>query len=165
MGVLYIQMWLYLNSLHTGFYSLEWLEYTVQNQGMRLNLTSMPRGQHDRIRFDFDKNMCSIVNQLRLLCTSEHYAILKIAMYWVSEWVSEWCLTPTQQFFSMARTSQFSMRWWWDPLCSRPTPLVGYCILLPHWSNSPRIDMSPHSETLSWFRDNQCLLLLLMLHA
>ena len=55
--------------------------HTVQNQGMRLNLTSMPRGQHDRIRFDLDKNMCSIVNQLRLLYTSEHYAILKIAMY------------------------------------------------------------------------------------
>jgi hypothetical protein len=49
--------------------------HTVQNQGMRLNLTSMPRGQHDRIRFDLDKNMCSIVNQLRLLYTSEHYAI------------------------------------------------------------------------------------------
>jgi serine/threonine protein kinase len=36
------------------------------------------------------------------------------------EWVSDCCLMPTQQFFSyiMARISQFSMRWWWDPLCT-----------------------------------------------
>jgi len=35
---------------------------------------------------------------------------------------------PIQQFFSyiMARTSQFSMRWWWGPLCSRPTHWVGF---------------------------------------
>ena len=39
------------------------------------------------------------------------------------EWVSYCCLTPIQQFFSyiMARTSRFSMRWWWGPLCTRPT--------------------------------------------
>jgi hypothetical protein len=43
------------------------------------------------------------------------------------------------------------MRWWWGPLCSRPT----------HWNNSPRIDMSLHSNTLSWFRANQSLLFLL----
>ena len=34
-------------------------------------------------------------------------------------------------------------------------------IVLAHWSNSPRVDMSPHSDTLSWFRANQSLLLLL----
>jgi hypothetical protein len=38
------------------------------------------------------------------------------------------CLTPTQQFFSyiMARTNQFSMRWWWGPLCTNPTHFVGF---------------------------------------
>jgi hypothetical protein len=30
-----------------------------------------------------------------------------------------------------------------------------------HWSNRPRMDMSPHLNTLSWFRSNQSLLLLL----
>jgi hypothetical protein len=37
-------------------------------------------------------------------------------------------LTPTQQFFSyiMARTCWFSMIWWWGPLCSSPTCLVGF---------------------------------------
>ena len=52
------------------------------------------------------------------------------------------------------------MRWWWGPLCSRPTDLV-FFIVLAHWNNSPRIDMSLHSDILFWFRANQSLLLLL----
>jgi hypothetical protein len=40
-----------------------------------------------------------------------------------------------------------------------------YCrwifIVLAHWNNSPRIDMSLHSDTLSWCRANQSLLFLL----
>ena len=27
--------------------------------------------------------------------------------------------------------------------------------MLAHWNNIPRIDMSSHSDTLSWFRVNQ----------
>jgi hypothetical protein len=50
------------------------------------------------------------------------------------------------------------MRWWWGPgpLCTGTTPLVGY-----FYSGSslkqqfPRIDMSPHSDTLSWLRARQ----------
>jgi len=34
-------------------------------------------------------------------------------------------------------------------------------IVLAHWNNSPRVDMSPYSDTLSWFRANQSLLFLL----
>ena len=34
-------------------------------------------------------------------------------------------------------------------------------IVLAYWSNCQRIDMSFHSDTLSWFRANQTLLLLL----
>ena len=34
-------------------------------------------------------------------------------------------------------------------------------IVLIHWHNSPRIDMSLHSDKLFWFRANQSLLLLL----
>jgi hypothetical protein len=34
-------------------------------------------------------------------------------------------------------------------------------ILLAHCNNSPRIDMSPHSDTLSWFWANQSFLFLL----
>jgi hypothetical protein len=34
-------------------------------------------------------------------------------------------------------------------------------IVLAHWNNSPQVYMSLHSDTLSWFRDNRYLLLLL----
>jgi len=34
-------------------------------------------------------------------------------------------------------------------------------IVLAHWNNSTRVDMSLHSDTVSWFRANQSLLLLL----
>ena len=49
-----------------------------------------------------------------------------------------------------------SMRWWWCLLCSRPTHLV-----LTNCDNSPQVNMSPHSDTLSRFRANQSLLFLL----
>jgi hypothetical protein len=45
----------------------------------------------------------------------------------------------------MVRTNTFSM-------------LNGIFIVLSHWNNSPRIDMSPHPDTLSWFRAIQSLL-------
>jgi len=34
-------------------------------------------------------------------------------------------------------------------------------IVLAPWNNSPRINTSPHSDTLYWFRANQSLLILL----
>ena len=34
--------------------------------------------------------------------------------------------------------------------------------MLAHWNNSPQIDVSSHSDTLSWFRANQFLLFLLI---
>ena len=39
--------------------------------------------------------------------------------------------------------------------------LVRIWIVLAHWNNSPWIDMLLHWDTLSWFRANQSLLLLL----
>jgi hypothetical protein len=49
----------------------------------------------------------------------------------------------------------YSMKWWWCPLYTWPTCLVG-----SYLNNSPRIDMSFHSDTLNWLRSNQSLLLL-----
>jgi hypothetical protein len=34
-------------------------------------------------------------------------------------------------------------------------------IVLAHWNNSPRVDMSLHSDTLFWFRADQSLFFLL----
>ena len=54
------------------------------------------------------------------------------------------------------------MRWWWDPLSTRPTRWVNWIfIVLVHWNNSPRLDMSLHLDTLFCFRANQFLLFLL----
>ena len=53
------------------------------------------------------------------------------------------------------------MKWWWGALRLRLTRLVVFFIVLDHWNNSLLIDMSPHSDTLSWFRDNQSWLFLL----
>jgi len=44
-------------------------------------------------------------------------------------------------------------------ICTRPTRLVRFFIVLAHWNNSPRIDMSFHSHTFSLFRANQFVLL------
>jgi hypothetical protein len=77
-----------------------------------------------------------------------------------SDWLSDCCLTPIQQLFSciMAKKSWFSMRWWWDPLCTRPTHLVEFILC-----NNPRIDMPLHSTTLFWFRANSLRSFSLML--
>ena len=62
--------------------------------------------------------------------------------------------------YIMARSSSFSMKWWWSPLYTRSARLIGFIIVLVHRNNSPRIDISSHSDTLSWFRANQSLLFL-----
>jgi hypothetical protein len=45
----------------------------------------------------------------------------------------------------------------------KPSILLNICIfiVLDRWNNSSPIDMSPHSDTLSWFRANQSFLFLL----
>jgi hypothetical protein len=61
------------------------------------------------------------------------YVWLLVDWYVLSICCCARCLTPTQQFFNyiMARTSYFSMRWWWGPLCTRPT-----CLLVGFYSAS-----------------------------
>ena len=77
--------------------------------------------------------------------------------------LSDFWLTPTQQFFSyiMARTIFVSMRWWRGLLCTRPTRLVGFFIEVAHWNNSTWVDLLPHLDTFSWFQANQSWLFLL----
>jgi len=66
--------------------------------------------------------------------------------------VSDCCLMPCEQFLChiVARTSYILTRWWWYPLCTRSTCLV-LLLVLPHWNNSARVNMSLHSDILSWF--------------
>ena len=61
----------------------------------------------------------------------------------------------------MARTRTFSM-WLMMRLTLYQTNTPSWnFIVLDQWNNSPRIDMSPHLNTLSWFRANQSLPFLL----
>jgi hypothetical protein len=73
------------------------------------------------------------------------------------QWVSDCCLLPTQQFL----TIYISMRWLLSPLWTRPTLFVEIIIVLAHWSNNLQVGMSLRLNTLSWFKANQSLLLLL----
>jgi hypothetical protein len=47
----------------------------------------------------------------------------------------------------------WSMRWWWVSLCTRPTRWIGFLLVLAHWNNSPRVDMSlqPVFALSLWF--------------
>ena len=52
--------------------------------------------------------------------------------------------------YIMARASWFSMRWWWDPLCTNQTNTLSWIfIVVAYWNNSPRIDMLSQSDTSS----------------
>ena len=79
--------------------------------------------------------------------------------------LSEWVIIVQRQmtiFFSyvMERTSNILIRWWCS-LCTRPTFLIWFFIVLAQWNNSPRVNISLHLDTLFWFRANLSLFLLL----
>ena len=68
-------------------------------------------------------------------CGSETYLCyisLHIKCILIFNWppsnLSDWVIDCCYQFFGsvMARTSKFSMRWWWSSLCFKPTRLGGY---------------------------------------
>ena len=48
-----------------------------------------------------------------------------------------------------------------SPLYYTNTHSLLFFIVVFHWNNSPRIDMFPYSDTLSWFRSKQSSLFLL----
>jgi hypothetical protein len=52
------------------------------------------------------------------------------------------------------------IRWWWFMLCTRPTPLVDFLYWYLTEKDSPRVDMSPHMNTLHRFQGDQSFHLL-----
>jgi hypothetical protein len=80
------------------------------------------------------------------------------------DWVSEWLLfNANSVIFQLYHGenklifNEMTMR----SALYKTNTLSWICTVLAHWNNSPRIDMSPHSDTLSWFRAHQSLLFLL----
>ena len=76
----------------------------------------------------------------------------------MSEWVSDWLLLNANSAIFQPYHGENKLLF--NEMMMRPTRLVEFLILvLAHWNNSLRIDMSLYSDTLSWLRANQSLLL------
>ena len=71
-----------------------------------------------------------------------HLLIKIIRIIW-SEWINvDKCKMSNFFSYIMASTRYISMSWWrW--LCTRPTCLVGFLIVLIHWNNILQVDLSP----------------------
>ena len=80
---------------------------------------------------------------------------------WLS--VSEWLLfiANSAVFLAISWRELFIFQWDDYYLWTRPTLFDEIIIVLAHWSNSLQVGMSLHLDTLSWFKANQSLLLLL----
>jgi hypothetical protein len=80
----------------------------------------------------------------------------------MEEWVSDCSLIPTQQFSAISWREKVNLKWDDDEVhFILDQHALLHFLVLAHWKNSLQIDMSPHSDTLSWFRVNQSLLFLL----
>jgi hypothetical protein len=83
---------------------------------------------------------------------------------WVSEWVSEKLLSNSNS--AIAQLCHGENKIIINEMMMRfalfyTNTLSWIFIVLANWNNSPRVDMSIHSETLFWFRANQSFLFLL----
>jgi len=90
-----------------------------------------------------------------------NYCLLIMHANWQKYWsmksvLSDWLLL-NEQFFSyfMVRTSYIwsLMRWWWGPLCTRPTYLDFYSVSSLKQQSSSRHHFT--KDTLSWFWASQ----------
>jgi hypothetical protein len=112
------------------------------------------------------KYYCIIVNTLQLYILKKINETLrcridsffKNLLDGVSEWVSEWLLLNVKwEMFDyiIARTSY--IRWDYNDVCFvlDQHTLVVFFILLAHCKNTTHVEISLHSDTLSWFQANQ----------
>jgi len=86
---------------------------------------------------------------------------IHVQFEWVSEW---WSLNANSAIFQLHHGenklifNEMMMRF----ALYKINTLSCIFIVLAHWNNSPQIDISTHSDTLSWFRVNQLSLLFLL---
>ena len=76
----------------------------------------------------------------------------------MSKWVSDWCLTPKQLFFSyiMARTSYNNIIIMMSALY-KTSALTLDLLVLAHWNNNLPVNILLHVDTLSLIRANKSL--------
>jgi hypothetical protein len=68
--------------------------------------------------------------------------------YYISLWVNEWLLLNTTWTIFQpyhGENELHSMSWTWCPLCTRPTRLVEFLILLAHWNSIQCVDLMLHA--------------------
>jgi hypothetical protein len=85
--------------------------------------------------------------------------MIQLVSEWLSKWVSEWLLFNANSAISWQEQVKF--QWDDDDVRFVLDKHSSIFIVLVHWNNSLRIYMSPHLDTLSWFRANKSLLFFL----
>jgi len=109
--------------------------------------------------WDYDKR--NLINSAAHLW---HRYYITITKSWWQMFVSDCCLTPTRQWFMQLYHSENKLifnEMMMRSILYKTNTLSSIVIVLSHWNNIPRVDMSLHSDTLSWFRANQPLFFLL----
>ena len=101
--------------------SKDWLAWHQDNVSEWSDMSN-----HDNFRLMFDCSTCCRINFIYPLCL--YPALNSCILPLKSWWVSDCCLTPSEQFFShiMARRKYISMRWKWCLLCTRPRRFFGF---------------------------------------
>ena len=92
------------------------------------------------------KISCTFYNTCKSIVAFSCLPFYQFLKLWV-EWLTDCCSMSTQQFSAISWREQVNFQWDNDEVC----------FIL---DNSPRMDMLPHSNALSWFRANQSLLFL-----
>jgi len=70
-------------------------------------------------------------------------------------------LRQLSNFSAISWREKVNCQWDGDDVRTRTYKLSWSFTVLVHWNNSPRTNISTHSDTLSWFRANQYFLFLL----
>ena len=94
---------------------------------------------------------------------ANHKLNVNVVLLYLSKWL----------LFNAAKWAHFQLhhgenmvhviKWWWCQFCTRWTGLVEF-LLISHSNNNPQVDLSLHSNILSWFRANQSCYFLFMLY-
>ena len=107
---------------------------------------------------EFTPDSCCSVSEWvsEWVCVCEWVSEWVSVCEWVSEWVSEWVLLNANSAIFQLYHGENKVHFVLDQHAE-----LDFFLVLAHWNNSPRVNMSFHSGTLFWFRANQFLLFLL----
>ena len=104
-------------------------------------------------------NICKFCNKFYIRSVIITFLLpTQVSCRWTIEWAIDCCLMPIERYFNYIITCTSYSRWDDDDV---RFVLLDFFIVLVHWNNSRTVEMLLHWNTLSRFRANQSLLLLL----